>query len=107
MKGSQIKAALFRFRASASVDPAHRQSLLLSGSGERGTGYIKGEEVVPRGGAKVINDYRSLVEVGNRLSQPILVLFRLRVSHSCPAIRSPQQALLAQPLEPEPNKFVL
>jgi hypothetical protein len=77
MKGSQIKAALFRFRASASVDPAHRQSLLLSGSGERGTGYIKGEEVVPRGGAKVINVYRNLDEVGNRLSQPILVLFRL------------------------------
>jgi hypothetical protein len=63
--------------------------------------------MVPRGGANVINDYRNLVEVGNRLSQPILVLFRLQVSHSCPAMRSPQQALLAQPLEPEPNKFVL
>jgi hypothetical protein len=41
MKGSQIKAAPFRFRASASVDPAHRQTLLLSGSGERETGYIR------------------------------------------------------------------
>jgi hypothetical protein len=68
MKGSQIKAALFRFRASASVDPAHRYTLLLSSSGKRETGSIKGKGVVPRGGIHVLLFFSDLAIGGGQES---------------------------------------